>query len=83
MIFLFKYILGVSSKATSLAVRGETGRYPIRLKILANIIKYFIHLKMSKNTLLKDAYELSENLGKKGIDSWVNFIKSILTFFIH
>ena len=35
---------------------------------------------MSKNTILKEAYELYENLSEKGIDSWVNFIKSILTY---
>ena len=43
-----KYILGVSSKAISLAIRVETGRYPILKKNLANIIEYLIHLKMSK-----------------------------------
>ena len=43
-----KYILGVSSKATTLAVRGETGRYPILIKILANMFKYLIHLKCQK-----------------------------------
>ena len=35
---------------------------------------------MSKNTLLEEAYDLSENLSEKGIDSLVNFIKSILTY---
>ena len=44
------------------------------------MFKYLIHLKMSRNTLLKEAYELSENLSEKGIDSCVNFIKSILTY---
>ena len=42
-----KYILGVSSNATTLAVRGETGRYPILIQILANMFKYLIQLKMS------------------------------------
>ena len=44
------------------------------------MFKYLIHLKTSKNDLLAEAYELSENLSNKGIDSWVNFIKSILPF---
>ena len=43
-----KYILGVSSKATTLAVCVETGRYPILIQILANIFKYLIHLKCPK-----------------------------------
>ena len=60
---------------------GLPGQYPILIQILANMFKYLIHLKMSKNTLLKEAYDLSENLSEKGIDSWVNFIESILTYF--
>ena len=73
-------MLGVNSKATNLAVRGETGWYPVLIRFLANMFKYLIHIKTSKNNLLTEAYELSENLSIKGIDSWVNFLKSILTF---
>ena len=61
-----KYILGVSPKATNLAVRGETGRYPLLIQILANMFKYLIHLKTSKIDLLAEAYELSENLSNNG-----------------
>ena len=65
-----KYPLGVNSKATNLAVRGETGRYPILLQILTNMFKYLIDLKTSQNDLLKGAYELSKELSNKGVDSW-------------
>lgn len=70
-----KYILGVSSKATNLLIR-----YPLLIQILANMFKYLIHLKTPKSNILTEACELSENLSNKGIDSWVNLIKSILTF---
>ena len=40
-----KYILGVSSKATNLAVRGETGRYPLLIQIIANMFKYLTHIQ--------------------------------------
>ena len=43
-----KYILGVSSRATNLAVRGEIGPYPLLLQILANMFKYLMHVKFSK-----------------------------------
>ena len=43
-----KYQVGVSSKATTLAVQGETGRYPILIQILANMFKYFIHVAKHK-----------------------------------
>ena len=75
-----RYILGVCSKATILVVRGETGQNSILIQILANIFKYLIHLKC-QNTLLKEVYELSEDLSNKGVDSWVNSIKSILILF--
>ena len=75
-----KYILGVSSKATNLAVRGETGRYPLLIQIIANMFKYLTHIQKSKNNLLTEAYRLSVDLSNKGIDSWVNFIKSILSY---
>ena len=75
-----KYILRVSSKATNLAVRGETGRYPLLIQIIANMFKYLTHIQKSKNNLLTEAYRLSVDLSNKGIDSWVNFIKSILSY---
>ena len=76
-----KYILDVSSRATNLAVRGEIGRYPLLLQILANIFKYLMHItEVFKNDLLTEAFQLSENLSNSGIDSWVNSIKSILTY---
>ena len=71
-----KYILGVSSKATNLAVRGETGRYPLLIQIIANMFKYLTHIQKSKNNLLTEAYRLSVDLSNKGIDSWVNFMKA-------
>ena len=69
-----KYILGFNSRATNLAVRGETGRYPLLLQILANMFKYLMYIKSSKNDLLTETFQLSENLSSSGIDSWVNSI---------
>ena len=74
------YTLGVSSRATNLAVRGETGRYPLLLQILTNMLKCLMHIKSSKNDLLTEAFRLSENLTSSGIDSWVNSMKSNLTY---
>ena len=44
------------------------------------MFKYLMHIKSSKTDLLKEAVQLSENLSSSGIDSWVNSIKSILTY---
>ena len=44
------------------------------------MFKYLTHIQKSKNNLLTEAYRLSVDLSNKGIDSWVNFIKSILSY---
>ena len=44
------------------------------------MFKYLIHIRTSKKQSFNMAYELSESLSNKGIDPWVVFLKSILTF---
>ena len=39
-----KIALNVHKRANNLAVRGETGMYPLNIEIYKNMIKYFFHL---------------------------------------
>ena len=39
-----KIALNVHKRANNLAVRGETGMYPLNIEIYKNMIKYFSHL---------------------------------------
>ena len=45
--------LGVHKKTSNLAIFGETGKYPISVKIFVHILKYWYRLKYSENPLLK------------------------------
>ena len=40
-----KYILGVSSKSTNIAVMAEVGRYPIGISVIIQMIKFYIRIK--------------------------------------
>ena len=54
-----KYILGVSSKATNAAVRGELGSYPVGISMYIHCIKYYYRFNnvRSDNILLHNAYQ--------------------------
>ena len=77
-----KIIMGVHSKATNAAVRGELGRYPIGICIVKNMLKYWDHLEDDKynNPILKEAKNECNNL----IDingTWFNSMKQIFDIF--
>jgi hypothetical protein len=59
-----KYVLGVNTRTTNLAIYGELGRYPLYIDTIISMIKYWVRLCQNKNThhdpLLREAYE--ENL---------------------
>ena len=62
-----KMALGVHSKASNLAVKGELGRFPRHI-IYKRIFKYFMRLiSFSNNTILSSALEANihmDNMGK-------------------
>ena len=41
----YKYILGVHSKSTNIAVLGDLGRSPLNIDIICSIMKYFQRLQ--------------------------------------
>ena len=51
-----KMALGVHSKASNLAVKGELGRFPLHLIIYTKIFKYFLRLlTLQNNQILTSA----------------------------
>ena len=53
-----KSILGVHSKATSLAVYGELGRYPLFIDSITRCMKYIQYIETeNENKLLKKFYK--------------------------
>ena len=62
----YRFILGVS-KCTPLAgIRGELGRFPIRILLTMSVLKYWFRLTcLPKNDILKKA--LNENVNPVGL----------------
>ena len=56
-----KYLLGVHSKSTNIAVLAELGRYPLILEVILNQIKLWIRMTgCNANSLLYDCYKTNE-----------------------
>jgi len=72
-----KYILGVSSKSTNIAAMAEVGRYPISIRIITQLIKYFARVKdMSPGSLLSDAMLEMETQTKMGKMTWLRAVQN-------
>ena len=76
---LSRMILSVQKKSSSLAVLGETGRFPILINALTHTLKYEWHLQnLSKsNSLIGMAYSEMIGFSLAGKDCWLSRVKSI------
>ena len=58
-----KMALGVHSKASNHAVKGELGRFPLHLIIYTRIFKYFLRLfTLQNNQILKSTLEIKKSI---------------------
>lgn len=72
-----RYALGVSRKAPTIGIYGETGRYPLAIEAIVNTVKYWHRIKnLKKSTLVYKAYSEMENAENE--DSWCNTMQLIL-----
>ena len=77
-----KIILGVHSKATNAAVRGELGRYPLALCIVKSMMGFGDHIENEEyaNSVLKDSKtECMSLIEEPG--SWFYTLKQIYEIF--
>ena len=51
-----KFILGVNSKSSNVAVLSEIGRFPIYFNIVLSMISYIHRLQHCSSNLLKEAF---------------------------
>lgn len=73
-----RQFLGVHKKAMVLPVLGELGRYPITLKIICQVISYWIHiLERPKTSHLSMLYDHMYNVAHDN-NPWISFVKQIL-----
>jgi hypothetical protein len=77
-----KYALGVRTKSSNIACRGELGSFPFLYNILINMIKYWCYLvkENKSNKLLISALNLASDMEKKNKDSWLSCIRLIFNF---
>ena len=76
-----KMALGIHSKASNLAVKGELGRFPLHIVIYKRIFKYFMGLNsFPNNTVLSSALEANIHMDNMGKHSWFTTVKHLLQF---
>ena len=54
---LLKILLGVGEKTSNWAVRSETGRYPLVLTLMQNMLKFYFHLRSSESPIVQAAIQ--------------------------
>ena len=80
-----KYILGVRTKSSNDASRGELGSLPILYCVILNLIKYWCHInktdpKCRTTSLLYNAFIMSKNMDNEKKESWVGCIREIFKY---
>ena len=74
-----RYILGVHNKVAIDALYGETGRLPIYIDIICNMMKYYERLiNFEKDSLIYKSYMCSTDMQNSNISSWFSNIKHIM-----
>ena len=79
-----KSYLASNKRASNLACRAEMGRFPTKIAIDKQILKYWYRLtKLSENSIVKQAFILSQKLWEKGhkiLHSYVDSLKNVYNF---
>lgn len=74
-----KMILGVKVSSSTAALFCETGRYPLYIRHVTRIIKYWARLtRLTDDNLAKRMYMLLRNLTDLGFQTWVSRVKELL-----
>ena len=77
-----KYILGVKSSALTIAIYGETGRFPIHLEMMCKIIQYWLQIhNLQNHSLTKKGYNTLKEIDNAGYHCWIMNVREILTQF--
>ena len=78
-----KYAVGVHNRSTNYAILGDLGRYPISIDILRHILSFLRHVQMneSKNNILQEALNESQQIARNGGNSWFKTITTIAKTF--
>ena len=74
-----KYLLRLPAKATSAAVLGELGHFPMHLRCQLRAVRYWLRLESGcVSPILFEAYQLSKLLANSGCNSWYNKVVTLI-----
>ena len=71
-------VLGVHNKSSLDAIYGETGRFPMYIDTLVNMLKYYSRISGKPHSLVHKAKLVSEKLHQEGINSWFSPLARVL-----
>ena len=75
-----KYILYLARNATSTAVQGELGQFPIHLFWIENIIKYWCRANINTHELpyyLQQSFKVQREMFEKGRNCWLSRVNQL------
>ena len=77
-----KYLLGVNSKSVNDGVRGELGEFPIIVRSIKHIIKYWLRVcKMPFKSMVFQAYSENKHMSVDSHkSSWLKGINNLLKY---
>ena len=75
-----RQLLGLHKKSPTLTILAETGKYPLSLKIFTHIIKYWIRLHTTENSLLIAAKNANLVQERKGNQNWLKLAGYLLKY---
>ena len=76
-----KLLLGVKKSTSSMAVYGETGRYPLYINRYERMVKYWGNVLKTDNIIMKTMYNDMLEKQKNGQKNWASQIKNILDMY--
>ena len=76
-----KSILGVKQSTSNAAIYGELGRCPLYISRYVFIMKFWLKLHHSKNSILRYVYDDALNRHNNGVRNWVSNVKLLLDEF--
>jgi hypothetical protein len=77
-----RYLLSLPKMASSDAVRGELGRYPLVVQTVMRVIKYWLYiLNLNYDRILYQCYKYQYNKAERAQNCWALDIKKYPVFF--
>ena len=75
-----KSILRLPARASNWAAMSEVGKYPITIKMIKLICKFYVHLLKSPSRIVQEVVNTDKALAAEGFPSYYSYIERIFDF---